>query len=641
MVWKHYIIRQLVSKGVNGHLLSFIKNFLADRCFRVRNKGELSQLKIQENGVPQGSVISVTLFLLAINEVTTHISQPIKVSLFADDLVIYLKGNDVTTIQSSLQKTINEIENWLFITGFQINTDKTKCIVFAKKKTTKPTLQLLGNSIETVEKIRYLGMNIDDRLTWEYHIKELITKSQNGLYLLKVLSNHHWGSDNKLLLLLYRALVRSRIDYGSVAYDSASKRLLKLLDSIHNSALRTVLGAHRTSPIPSIYCEVGEPTLQLRRQYLSLSFAATIASHKQHPTEKYVFSNRYKTLFSSRNKIAIPFYERLNNLPITHKINFSKICQTHLSISPPWLISKPNLDLSLQSFQKTNTPANIISQTFQILLSRFPDHNKFYTDASKTKDKVGAAFVHRNESQKFFLPKNSSIFSGETLAILQTVKHISTLETEKSLIITDSLSAIKGIQQIYSKNPTILDIKEILHQLTISNKEVVIVWVPSHVGISGNENADRVAREAVNEWVKPVEHRLWIGDVKSFIKVQMKEQWQNEWQRKLSKLKEIKNSVEPWRNLPAKRSHQVIISRLRIGHTRYTHDHIFKKEPKKMCVNCTVPVSVRHILVECPAYDDIRRKYKLEPNLKTLLENRSDISDLIAFLTETHLIDKI
>lgn len=78
-----------------------------------------------------------------------------------------------------------------------------------------------------------------------------------------------WGADKFILMNLYKTLIRSKIDYGSIVYNSTRKKLLQQLDTIHNSAIRIALGAFYTRPRESLYCEASEQPLSLRREYLS------------------------------------------------------------------------------------------------------------------------------------------------------------------------------------------------------------------------------------------------------------------------------------------------------------------------------------------------------------------------------------
>ena len=107
-------------------------------------------------------------------------------------------------------------------------------------------------------KRRISGSIFDNKLSFIPHIKYLKSKCLKALNLLKVLSNTNWGSDSSTLLKLYRKLIRSKLDYGSIVYGSARKSYLQMLDTIHHQGLRLALGAFRTSPGDSLYVEAGE-----------------------------------------------------------------------------------------------------------------------------------------------------------------------------------------------------------------------------------------------------------------------------------------------------------------------------------------------------------------------------------------------
>jgi hypothetical protein len=100
-------------------------------------------------------------------------------------------------------------------------------------------------------------------------------------------------SNSSTLLKLYRSLIRSKLDYGSVVYGSARKTYLQMLDTIHHQGLRLVLGAFRTSPVESLYAEAGEPSLHLRRKKLSLQYATRISSNSKNPANKNIFKPSY------------------------------------------------------------------------------------------------------------------------------------------------------------------------------------------------------------------------------------------------------------------------------------------------------------------------------------------------------------
>ncbi|GFY57344.1 CTD small phosphatase-like protein 2 [Trichonephila inaurata madagascariensis] len=141
----------------------------------------------------------------------------------------------------------------------------------SRKRGVFPNPELfIGRSLIKVNEFKFLGLIFDQSLRFHRHLKDLKIRSVNSLNILKVLANTHWGADRTSLLCLYRALIRSKLDNGSVVYSSACKSLLKILDPVHHQALRLCLGAFRTSPVESLYAETYEPPLDLRRNIVSL-----------------------------------------------------------------------------------------------------------------------------------------------------------------------------------------------------------------------------------------------------------------------------------------------------------------------------------------------------------------------------------
>ena len=93
-------------------MYQFVKNFLNNRIIKIKIANVLSRPNKIDNGVPQGSVISVTLFLLAINDIVNYISLPVKCTIFADDVTLFIKGKNLKTSESLIQQTLNKISGF-------------------------------------------------------------------------------------------------------------------------------------------------------------------------------------------------------------------------------------------------------------------------------------------------------------------------------------------------------------------------------------------------------------------------------------------------------------------------------------------------------------------------------------------------
>ena len=147
------------------------------------------------------------------------------------------------------------------------NKNKTSPFLSQKKKQlhNDPSLKFDGSEIPLVDKYKFLGIIFDKKLTFISHVKYQKTKCNITLQLLRVVAHKEWEDDWKTLLLLYRSLIRSQLDYNNFIYQSTRKSYVKILDPIYHRGLRLVLGAFRTSPAESLYAEANEAPENIRR----------------------------------------------------------------------------------------------------------------------------------------------------------------------------------------------------------------------------------------------------------------------------------------------------------------------------------------------------------------------------------------
>ena len=237
--WRHGIMRDLHDLGIRGRLATFIENFLADRWIQVRVGSTLSEKFDQAQGVPQGSILSTTLFNIKINSIIDCLDPKTDGSLYVDDFCMCYRSKSMRTIERHLQQCINRIENWASHNGFKFSKSKTQCVHFCqlRKVHNDPELYLYGSLIPVVEDFKFLGVLFDRKLSFIQHIKYLKAKCLKALNLLKVLSHTDWGADRTVLLQLYRSLIRSKLDYGSIVYGSARPSYISSLDTLHHQGV--------------------------------------------------------------------------------------------------------------------------------------------------------------------------------------------------------------------------------------------------------------------------------------------------------------------------------------------------------------------------------------------------------------------
>ena len=454
-----------------------------------------------------------------------------------------------------------------------------------------------------------------------------------------------WGADKSTLLKLYRTLVRSKLDYGCAVYGSAKHYILKSLDPIHHQGLRIALGAFRTSPVQSLYAEAGEPSLRHRRLKLSMTYFLKLKSLPDNPCHNVINNPPPSELFE-RTKTIAPFGTR--TLPHIEEANIepNSIDSQYERTPPPWEHSNIMFDISQSCFKKEQTSETVLRKEFQQLRERYNSYFEAYTDGSKSEHKVAAAafFTKDPDNPKTTrLRDGSSVFNAELEGILLALKKFLTLSQPKNFILyTDSLSAVESLRNKTFKIENVKRFYNLLKKIP-PQTQLVIAWVPSHVGISGNEKADRLAKAALTSNLAAHSRVCW-SDLKPRVDTYICTAWQALWNDETrNKLYEIcPNLKESLCNTtqPLYRRQETVMTRLRIGHTWITHNYLLKKEDQPFCHACDNPFTVKHILVECSDFTYIRNKYYTTTDVHTLFRE-VDSSKITEYLKEIKLFDKI
>lgn len=653
--WRYGILRDLFNHGLRGHLPIFIRNFLQERRFSVRLGGCMSGEHQQETGVPQGSVLSVTLFVMKIDQIVNQIPADLNFhsSLFVDDLQISYTHTDLNVVEEKLQAAIDRVSNWASMNGFKFSASKTFAIHFTKIPGIHlpPTIKLNGTNIPVKESGKFLGLVFDSKLTWKPHIAQLKTNCTKALNILKSLVSTNWGADQEMLMHLYRALVRSRLDYGAIVYGSACDTTLKTLDVIPNDAMRAATGALKSSPIASLQVLTNEKPLKLRRQLQALKFYFKKRGQLSNPGFMESVSATQRTLFLNRG-MTPPFPNRVENILSELNIekgsvrpNFSYLI---LNINKPsWKIQLPEICLELTEYPRSSTTSIIYQQLFNNLLSeKFSNFEHIYTDGSKTEEGVGAAAVWRTTTKTTTLPSEASIYTAELCAINMARNIIEENSNRNFVIFSDSLSNLQMLSTLNPKNALARKLQHDFENFALGDQTVVLCWVPGHVGISGNEKADEAAKTATRG-IKTF-YALPHSDYYAIVNDRIQRKWQEEWTRSRSKLLEVRPKIGPWKKrklLPRKQ--QVKLNRLRLGHTLVTHSYLFDNEvqqgppPCPLCMNAIL--TVKHILTQCDSLKDLRRQFfeSETPSLEKLLKDGDVDQALFPFLQEINVSNLI
>ena len=205
--------------------------------------------------------------ILYINDLSKYLYKS-KVSLYADDTALYLQARTQVEIMLDLRIELSLIYEWLKANKLTLNADKTKYIVFGTNRqlTHKNDLNLkVGNKkIERVSSMKYLGIILDENLSFTEHIKYIFNKSTKKLGILRRAREY---LDQKTSILLFKSLIVPYLDYCDTVYMCGSSVDLKQLQLIQNSACQIILKVPKETGITTMHDELKLMQLSERREY--------------------------------------------------------------------------------------------------------------------------------------------------------------------------------------------------------------------------------------------------------------------------------------------------------------------------------------------------------------------------------------
>lgn len=346
------LIRKMERLGIRGTQLGLFEDYLSERTQSVKVGGSVSDECQVNYGVPQGSVLGPTLFLIYINELGVLTLPKGKVITFADDTALLFTADTWSEVFMCAQSGFNIVTNWLRDNVLTLNAEKTKYVTFSlKRQTPPPTMApntILAHTcpfphsttctcvqISRADCIKYLGVIVDSTLRFQEHIHTLKNRLRKLIYVFKTLRN---VTDDKIKKMVYYALAQSLITYCITSWGGAPKSTLLELERAQRAILKVSLFLPYRFPTVLLYQKAKVLTVRqlfiqqiILKQHRLLAYNPSLPRARRrfdpvvnnHTVPSTSFSKRFffhlgRYLYNKVNRI-IPIYE-LNKIKCKMKL---------------------------------------------------------------------------------------------------------------------------------------------------------------------------------------------------------------------------------------------------------------------------------------------------------------------------------
>lgn len=245
LLWK------LRKYGIKSTALRWMASYLENRCHKTKVNNKISRSVDSIYGVPQGSVLGPLLFVLYINDISKVLTNSF-VSLFADDTLISVSGHDLKEIVQTLNVELDILYDWLCVNKLKLNSTKTKCMLIGSKHNCQKYSEndinvcIKNNKIEVVSEIKYLGVILDQQLTFSRNVDYLCKKIGEKIVFFYRISRNlsEWSK-----LLIYNTILSPHFNYCISLLISCSNEDISRLQILQNKIMRIILNCDKYTPI--------------------------------------------------------------------------------------------------------------------------------------------------------------------------------------------------------------------------------------------------------------------------------------------------------------------------------------------------------------------------------------------------------
>ena len=253
-VWQNGLLAKMQQKKVPSYLVHWLRDFLSQRRSLIKVGTSVVEC-LPQCGLPQGSPLSPTLFLIYIDDLLEDLTQiGVSCQAFADDVLIWQRG-DFRSGQPDplLSAALHRVDQWAEQWMMTFNPTKCEAICFRGPRIPMKTsfqVALKNGPIPTVGTIKYLGIWFDQHLLWHTHVREATAGARRLLWALRRIVGTRWGASPEVMLTLVRQVLIPKLFFGVECWATVvrSDRFLRSLDLVLRQSARLALGLDRFCP---------------------------------------------------------------------------------------------------------------------------------------------------------------------------------------------------------------------------------------------------------------------------------------------------------------------------------------------------------------------------------------------------------